>query len=1630
MPMFSRTRCKSWFSWMGMLVALSSAHAENYVVTSTSTSQTGNLGIILQQASAAPGPHTITFDPAILPATFTFNLFGRQTINYDLTMTGPGADQVTIDFEGFKPGFEISAGRTVVFSGIKFANARAAGPNGAPGSFSAQPTAGGVGEGGAIRNLGHLTVANCVFENCQANGGDGGNGAFNTNQQGQPAGAARGGAIFSNGTGLTVTGCLFMSNRAVGGIGGRGASDTQGGQFSFGGGGGDGGTGRGGAIYVAAGTSSITRSTFYGQAANGGSGGNGGQFRHTPPGGSQVSGTNPGGAGANAEGAAIYAESALTLLHCTVAYGSCRSGSGGSSGTNPAGASGAAEAGGVFGSGTVTIGNTLVAKNEVIVGSSQLSSSDVFGSFSSLGYNLIGALPAGVVGLSGSSELTGTTALPLDPRLQNSPSPNGFAVPSLRLIPGSPAADKGKALGGATVDQRGLQRTVELNDNDYPNAVGGDGTDIGAFESQTLPNSQPMAFGGNFFTATAGQAVSGMSVFATDEDFDPLTLSIVGTALPAGLTLNNDGTITGTTAEAGSGVYQFKANDGKEDSEPASFTLVVNEAPSLVVNTLADALSNIDGVTSLREAVNLAQTDGLTTPVTFDPTVFATPQSTAVPFSPISITGDVEIIGPAAGVSLTGMTLSISGGTVSLSRLTFRGQMSAPYIQITGTPTVTITGCTLGDAQFFASLPLTNDGGAVTLRNCTVAGNDVTQSGSTASALYQVTGTMLLENCTVAANIGANAIEIAGGTFSMGNTLVAGNTVAAGGAAANQIKGAVTSLGYNLIGAAPNMTLTGTTTGNQLNVANALLDPDGLALNGGPTRTIALMTGSPAIDKGKLQGGVTTDQRGRSRPFDVSGITSATGGDGSDIGAFEVNAPEPQISVRVVTGSDTFGPELISQDLLDFGQGFTNEVGTEIPMTLAIRNRGTAPLVLSGTPAITIQGSGASSFVVEPSALSSLPAGASTTFKVTFWPQSPGVKTASLAIASNDVDEPNVVLRLTGSAEDTYAVTPSLITPKQNGSLYPMANVTFRLPEPPTAGTVQLRFQLQDFPFTGYDLVLPDVVTSGVHTTTVDTAAKGMGPGPYFITLEYRDALNQLGASMVSGVRIRPVSAISTLQIASQSAAPGAGVILPAGATITSFNLPAIDNAGNIAYLARWSAATPKASGTALFFNNNCSGVIGGTSALPGGSKYTAFTDPVVDGGQLLSIASLAGGTPKAPARVIVTAFSSQVQSPLIVLTTLGEVAPDATGAQPTGGPVFSAFRAVDIHAGVIGIFAQLSGGTGTLKTTAATDVGLWIKNGNGPLKQALREGQMIGSKKVTTVASFAVGALSGGQGRGWVTKPTGTGGAALALVTFSDRTQAIVSAEADGVATVFSAAGALGTAGGPALAGASFASYGFPAANDSDTSTFLATLKTGAAGVVASNARGVFLSDPNGSYLTLARIGLSSGVLGSTFSLLRDPVLSPDNGVAFFATLRGGTARGLNTTTLWWKPDGETLRVLAQGGNEAPDVAGSQWKAFTNLGIAGGGRGPVVAASLVVGKGGVLSTTDTGVWACDFTGRLRLLFREGDTINGKRLTAFNLLKSSTGNVGVTRSLNDTQRVVWIATFSDRTTALMTTEMP
>ena len=104
--------------------------------------------------------------------------------------------------------------------------------------------------------------------------------------------------------------------------------------------------------------------------------------------------------------------------------------------------------------------------------------------------------------------------------------------------------------------------------------------------------------------------------------------------------------------------------------------------------------------------------------------------------------------------------------------------------------------------------------------------------------------------------------------------------------------GTFTSENFNLIGNNSGVTITPAHFSDQIGTPgspiNPLLGP--LQNNGGPTLTRAFLSGSPAMDKGHSSG-LTTDQRGFPRTFDNPMIPNATGGDGTDIGAFELFAP-------------------------------------------------------------------------------------------------------------------------------------------------------------------------------------------------------------------------------------------------------------------------------------------------------------------------------------------------------------------------------------------------------------------------------------------------------------------------------------------------------------------------------------------------------------------------------------------------------------------------------------------------------------------------------------------------------------------------------------------------------------------
>jgi CSLREA domain-containing protein len=191
------------------------------------------------------------------------------------------------------------------------------------------------------------------------------------------------------------------------------------------------------------------------------------------------------------------------------------------------------------------------------------------------------------------------------------------------------------------------------------------------------------------------------------------------------------------------------------------------------------------------------------------------------------------------------------------------------------------------------------------LVDSTISGNSATDGGGVSlsyggstTALLGPGGSIGFDNSTIAQNTAATSgggIYLGqydsgsgdqSGTAAINSTIVAGNTAGGG---PNDLFRATTSTsgGFNdtfsLIenpGNAPLLSSQALITG-----VDPQLGP--LADNGGATQTMLPSNTSPAIDQGKAQAGLTTDQRGEPRTIN-NGNPEPPGGDGTDIGAVEL----------------------------------------------------------------------------------------------------------------------------------------------------------------------------------------------------------------------------------------------------------------------------------------------------------------------------------------------------------------------------------------------------------------------------------------------------------------------------------------------------------------------------------------------------------------------------------------------------------------------------------------------------------------------------------------------------------------------------------------------------------------------
>ncbi len=520
------------------------------------------------------------------------------------------------------------------------------------------------------------------------------------------------------------------------------------------------------------------------------------------------------------------------------------------------------------------------------------------GALNSGGFNLCSDNGAGVLGTIGDMINTDSK---LDP---NGLQDNGGPTRTIAVSSDSPAVDRGNDAAGLGIDQRGQPRPKDFSQ--YPNASGGNGSDIGAFEEEVDPRQPYRGGQSELIVNVLGDHNDGIcgGIDCTLREALAITNAEQGGAIRIPVT----GTIT-----AGS-LGEFAISKRVNITGPGARLLAISGGGLRRVfsNTVPNQLgfvTTISGLT-IRDGVNYSSQFSAAHGGALN-------NSGAIAFADCAFVGNFAfgLDGPSGG-GLGGFAWGgavYNSGEATFDRCLFNSNGADGGLG--GGNTGSGSGGTGGSANGGA---IYNDLNAVLgLTNCTLYNNTASggNGGANTSAHGGAGGTskgagifnrgaMTLTACTLnknngtggvggqgssvpnngAAGTGAGGVTSdAGSASTLRSTLVAGNT----GNAGVDANGTFSTGGYNLIAVADYST--GLNAATDLRGTSAApLDPklDTLKNNGGPTGSFALLANSPAIDHGNGFG-LTNDQRARSRPLDDTSVASATGGDGSDIGAFE-----------------------------------------------------------------------------------------------------------------------------------------------------------------------------------------------------------------------------------------------------------------------------------------------------------------------------------------------------------------------------------------------------------------------------------------------------------------------------------------------------------------------------------------------------------------------------------------------------------------------------------------------------------------------------------------------------------------------------------------------------------------------
>jgi hypothetical protein len=334
-------------------------------------------------------------------------------------------------------------------------------------------------------------------------------------------------------------------------------------------------------------------------------------------------------------------------------------------------------------------------------------------------------------------------------------SPAPTTTGNLRLRSTSPAVNAGdNSVVTATTDLDGAARIIGAN------------VDLGAYElfaPPTLTTTQLSLINGGSLSdlaALTGAAPEGGVFSGTGVSVDGGGKYVFdSTGMPSGTQV----TIT----------YTVSGPNGTSNTTTATITVL--ETPSLTVTTTSDPSTNVDGLTSLREAIAHAKTLGGAQTIRFNGDTAALPKATGAGVVDFH-DGDTHTLEARSTLVINNQILTVIG--TSADRLIFRNVTNtATLISISNGSTVELSGVTVTGST---SSGISSQNSDLTLRGCAVSGNAVDSDNTTGGGIYNFGGDLTLIDSTVSDNAVKGGNRFGGGIYNNRGTVLLKNSTVSG----------------------------------------------------------------------------------------------------------------------------------------------------------------------------------------------------------------------------------------------------------------------------------------------------------------------------------------------------------------------------------------------------------------------------------------------------------------------------------------------------------------------------------------------------------------------------------------------------------------------------------------------------------------------------------------------------------------------------------------------------------------------------------------------------------------------------------------------------------------------------------